>query len=87
MIHLGGINIQDPDAVIAVVGLNNKWETEGYDRTTLSLPGRTDELIERVAAVNAKTIVVTLAVCCLHIFIFKKRKKLEEFMVLDRVLQ
>ena len=37
-------------------------ETEGYDRTTLSLPGRTDELIARAAAVNSKTVVVTQAV-------------------------
>ena len=55
---------KDADAVIAIVGLNNDWETEGYDRTTLALPGRTDELIARVAAVNAKTVVVTQAVCC-----------------------
>ena len=58
---------KDADAVIAIVGLNNDWETEGKDRTTLALPGRTDELISRVAAVNAKTIVVTQAVCCLAI--------------------
>lgn len=72
-IRLGGAEVQDPDellatavqlakeadAVIAVVGLNAEWETEGYDRTTLALPGRTDELIRKVIAVNAKTIVVT----------------------------
>jgi len=40
------------------VGLNADWETEGYDRTTLALPGRTDELVERIAAVNPRTIVV-----------------------------
>jgi beta-glucosidase len=52
---------KDADCVIAIVGLNADWETEGYDRTTLALPGRTDELIERVAAVNAKTVVVVQA--------------------------
>jgi beta-glucosidase len=79
VLHLGGAEIQDSDklleqavdlakdadGVIAIVGLNDDWETEGNDRTTLALPGRTDELIARVAAVNAKTVVVTQAVCCL----------------------
>ncbi|KAJ3996989.1 glycoside hydrolase family 3 protein [Lentinula boryana] len=50
---------QRADAVIAVVGLNADWETEGYDRTTLALPGRTDELIFKIAAVNERTVVVT----------------------------
>ena len=45
--------------MIAVVGLNADWETEGYDRTTLALPGRTDELIEKVLAANPRTVVVT----------------------------
>jgi beta-glucosidase len=72
-LHLGGAEVQDSDAliqqavdlaknadvVIAVVGLNADWEAEGYDRTTLVLPGRTDELVKKVAAVNAKTVVVT----------------------------
>ena len=51
------------DAVIAITGLNADWEAKGYNRTTLALPGRTDELIARVAAVNAKTVVVTQTVC------------------------
>jgi beta-glucosidase len=55
---------KDADGVIAIVGLNDEWETEGIDRTTLALPGRIDELIARVAAVNSKTVVVTQAVCC-----------------------
>lgn len=50
------------DVVIAVVGLNADWETEGYDRKTLALPGRTDELIEKVLAVNPNTVVVTQSV-------------------------
>ena len=62
---------KDADAVIAVVGLNEEWETEGIDRTTLALPGRTDELISRVAAVNSKTVVVTHAVCWLSLSIKK----------------
>ena len=72
-VRLGGSESKDPDilmteaiqlateadAVIAVVGLNSDWETEGYDRTTLALPGRTDELVSRVAKANKNTIVVT----------------------------
>jgi hypothetical protein len=54
---------KEADCVIAVVGLNAEWESEGYDRTTLALPGRTDELIAKLAAVNSKTVVVTQAVC------------------------
>lgn len=50
---------QEADVVIAVVGLNADWETEGYDRSTLALPGRTDELVSRVAKANPKTIVIT----------------------------
>lgn len=50
---------KEADIVIAVVGLNDDWESEGYDRTTLGLPGRTDELVSKVRAVNPKTIVVT----------------------------
>lgn len=54
---------KEADAVIAVVGLNADWETEGYDRTTIALPGRTDELITKIAASNKKTVVVTQSVC------------------------
>ncbi|PPQ73649.1 hypothetical protein CVT26_010607 [Gymnopilus dilepis] len=50
---------KEADVVIAVVGLNADWETEGYDRTTLALPGRTDELVSKVVAANPKTVVVT----------------------------
>ncbi|KAG9046685.1 hypothetical protein FS837_003838 [Tulasnella sp. UAMH 9824] len=49
---------EDADLAIVVVGLNGDWETEGYDRTHLELPGRTNELVAKVAAVNPKTIVV-----------------------------
>ena len=52
---------READIVIAVVGLNGDFETEGYDRKTLALPGRTDELVQRVAEVNKKTVVVTQA--------------------------
>lgn len=54
------------DVVIAIVGLNADWETEGYDRTTLALPRRTDELVQKVAKANPKTIVVTQSVSSLY---------------------
>ena len=43
---------------MVVVGLDGSWETEGYDRRLLSLPGRQDELVEAVVAANPRTIVV-----------------------------
>ncbi|HXZ84175.1 MAG TPA: glycoside hydrolase family 3 C-terminal domain-containing protein [Myxococcota bacterium] len=49
------------DAAIVVVGLNDEWESEGHDRTTLALPGRQRELVERVAAANPRTVVVVNA--------------------------
>ena len=46
------------DAAVVVVGIAQGEESEGYDRTTLRLPGRQDELIEEVAAVCPRTVVV-----------------------------
>jgi beta-glucosidase len=46
------------DAAVVVVGSAELTESEGFDRTTLALPGRQDELVSKVAAVNDKTIVV-----------------------------
>lgn len=79
-VKLGGAEVRDPehmieeavqfakeaDVVIAVVGLNAEWETEGYDRKTLGLPGRTDELISKVVAANPNTVVVTQSVSLPH---------------------
>jgi len=50
---------KEADVAVVIVGLNSDWETEGYDRKTLDLPGRTNELVTKVAAVNKKTVVVT----------------------------
>jgi beta-glucosidase len=46
------------DVAVVVVGSAELTESEGFDRSTLSLPGRQDELVRRVAAVNASTVVV-----------------------------
>jgi beta-glucosidase len=50
------------DAVIFVGGLSPEWESEGFDRPTLKLPGRQDEVIARLAEANPKTIVCIQAV-------------------------
>ena len=46
------------DVVILAVGTTEEVESEGFDRASLSLPGRQDELVRRVAAANPNTIVV-----------------------------
>jgi beta-glucosidase len=49
------------DTVVMVVGTSAEWESEGHDRKRMELPGRQDELIASVAAVNPRTIVVVNA--------------------------
>ena len=49
---------KNSDLVVLVAGLNPEWETEGADRVDMKLPGRQNELIERVAKANKNTIVV-----------------------------
>ena len=51
----------DSDVVVVVVGTNEEVESEGFDRTSLELPGRQDELVSAVAAVNPRTVVVVNA--------------------------
>jgi beta-glucosidase len=51
------------DVAVVVVGTDEVWESEGRDRKTVTLPGRQDELVERVAAANPRTIVVVNAGC------------------------
>ncbi len=49
------------DVAIVVVGTTEEVESEGFDRTSLALPGRQDELVRRVAAANPRTVVVVNA--------------------------
>jgi beta-glucosidase len=49
------------DVAVVCVGTTQEWESEGHDRTSMHLPGRQDELIERVAAANPRTVVVVNA--------------------------
>ncbi|HUF32162.1 MAG TPA: glycoside hydrolase family 3 C-terminal domain-containing protein [Acidimicrobiales bacterium] len=51
----------DADVVVVVVGTTGEWETEGNDRDDIALPGRQAELVEAVAAVNDRTVVVVNA--------------------------
>jgi beta-glucosidase len=46
------------DVAMVFVGLTGDWDTEGGDRPHMDLVGRQNELIERVAAANPKTVVV-----------------------------
>ena len=46
------------DAAIVVVGTTDEWESEGFDRTSMQLPGAQDELIRRVCEANPRTVVV-----------------------------
>lgn len=69
---VGVAAVPDPDALferavaaaagcevaVVVVGTAEGLESEGYDRDTLALPGRQDELIAAVSAVNPRTVVV-----------------------------
>jgi beta-glucosidase len=39
---------KEADIVICVLGLNDEWESEGYDRKSMGLPGAQDELVWRL---------------------------------------
>ena len=49
------------DAALVVVGTNSVVESEGYDRASLALPGRQDDLVRAVAAANPRTVVLVNA--------------------------
>lgn len=46
------------EVAVVVVGTTEQLESEGRDRTTLALPGRQNDLVAAVAAVNPRTVVV-----------------------------
>jgi beta-glucosidase len=48
----------EADVAIVIAGTTNEWESEGFDRQSMQLPGEQDALIARVAAANPNTIVV-----------------------------
>ena len=49
------------DVAVVVVGTNDEWETEGFDREIMDLPGEQNELVEAVVAANPNTVVVVNA--------------------------
>ncbi len=46
------------DVAIVCVGFGGEWQSEGFDRPDLALPGQQDALVEQVVAANPRTIVV-----------------------------
>ncbi|MCO4239301.1 glycoside hydrolase family 3 C-terminal domain-containing protein [Pseudarthrobacter sp. MDT3-28] len=46
------------EIAVVVVGTNSRVESEGYDRTSLELPGQQDRLVHAVAGANPRTIVI-----------------------------
>ncbi|MEU7730418.1 glycoside hydrolase family 3 C-terminal domain-containing protein [Streptomyces sp. NPDC040724] len=49
------------DTAVVVVATTERVESEGFDRQDLTLPGRQDDLVRAVAAVNPNTVVVVNA--------------------------
>ncbi|MGY5777263.1 glycoside hydrolase family 3 C-terminal domain-containing protein [Rhizobium sp. LEGMi135b] len=49
---------KNADVVLLFVGRDGEWDTEGLDLPDMRLPGRQEELIDRVAAANGNTVVV-----------------------------
>ncbi|NYI70127.1 beta-glucosidase [Naumannella cuiyingiana] len=48
----------DSDVAVVIVGTTEEVESEGFDRTSLDLPGRQAELVDAVLAANPRTVVV-----------------------------
>ncbi|WP_027346627.1 beta-glucosidase [Hamadaea tsunoensis] len=51
----------EADVAVVVVGTTEEVESEGFDRTSLALPGRQDDLVRAVVAVQPRTVVVVNA--------------------------
>ncbi|MFF5303035.1 beta-glucosidase [Streptomyces sp. NPDC013161] len=49
---------READVAVVVVGTTEEVESEGFDRDSLALPGRQDELVRRVTEANRRTVVV-----------------------------
>ncbi|MFS8097644.1 glycoside hydrolase family 3 C-terminal domain-containing protein [Lentzea alba] len=52
---------REAEVAVVVVGLTDEQETEGFDKTTLALPGEQDALVAAVAAAAKRTVVVVNA--------------------------
>ena len=51
-------SVEGADAVVLVVGTDEVWESEGYDRESMELPRNQDELVRRVLSAHPRTVVV-----------------------------
>ncbi|WP_017556577.1 beta-glucosidase family protein [Nocardiopsis baichengensis] len=51
----------DADVAVVIAATTEDVESEGFDRTTLALPGRQDELVARVAGAAPRTVAVVNA--------------------------
>lgn len=49
------------DVAVVCVGTTDEWESEGFDREDLALPGGQDALVQAVLAANPRTVVVVNA--------------------------
>ncbi|TRM68227.1 glycoside hydrolase family 3 protein [Schizophyllum amplum] len=46
------------DVALLIIGLNHDWESEGFDRQNMELPGLTNRLVSEVLQANPNTVVV-----------------------------
>lgn len=51
---------READVAVVFAGLPDRYESEGYDRTTLAMPANQVELIDAVAAAQPRTVVVLM---------------------------
>ena len=50
--------VEGADAVVLIVGTDEVWESEGYDRESMELPRNQDELVRRVLSASPRGVVV-----------------------------
>lgn len=48
----------DTEQVVVCVGLSHEWESEGFDRPHMDLPPLSDELVQKVLAVQPNAVIV-----------------------------
>lgn len=60
LLHEAAETARKAKVAIVFAGLTDKYESEGFDRESMSMPDGYDRLIETVAAVNPNTVVVLL---------------------------
>jgi len=61
LIEAAARSAAEADVALVVVGTNELVESEGYDRRSLALPGRQDDLVRAVVAANPRTVVLVNA--------------------------